>query len=131
MHIMRAKKCTARIAIAIHSDYRSVCHCKGRAGYCLDAISQGGLDPMSRHRSFTELTRNFSPKRKARVARRVAELKAEMALAELRQAHRRSQEERTRALRVNQPVAAKLEKRIDRRRSSIEMHRSGGRRPRA
>jgi transcriptional regulator with XRE-family HTH domain len=68
---------------------------------------------MSGHRPFAELTKNFSPKRKARVARRVAELKAEMALAELRQARERSQQELARMLKVNQPAVAKLEKRAD------------------
>jgi len=48
---------------------------------------------MSGHRPFTELTRRFSAKRKARVAERVAELKAEMALAELRHAREHSQAE--------------------------------------
>ena len=68
---------------------------------------------MSGHRPFAELTRKLSPKRKARVAARVAELKAEMVLAELRRARRRSQEELARALKVNQPAVAKLEKRTD------------------
>jgi DNA-binding XRE family transcriptional regulator len=68
---------------------------------------------MSGHRPFTELTRKLSPKRKARVAARVAELKAEMVLAELRQARQRSQQELARALKVNQPAVAKLEKRTD------------------
>jgi transcriptional regulator with XRE-family HTH domain len=68
---------------------------------------------MSGHRPFTELTRKFTPRRKARVARRVAELKAEMVLAELRQARQRSQQELARALKVNQPAVAKLEKRAD------------------
>lgn len=68
---------------------------------------------MSGHRSFKELTKAFSPERRARVANRVAELKAEMALHELRQARERSQEELARALKVNQPAVAKLEKRAD------------------
>src|SRR5262249_13480211 len=71
------------------------------------------VDPMSGHRPFAELTRKFPPKRRARVARRVAELKTEMVLAELRQARQRSQEELARALKVNQPAVAKLEKRTD------------------
>jgi transcriptional regulator with XRE-family HTH domain len=68
---------------------------------------------MSGHRPFSELTGAFQPKRKARVAARVAELKAEMALAELRQARELSQEELARVLKVNQPAVAKLEKRAD------------------
>jgi len=68
---------------------------------------------MSGHRPFRELTKTFSPERRARVAKRVAELKTEMALHELRQARERSQEELARALKVNQPAVAKLEKRAD------------------
>jgi transcriptional regulator with XRE-family HTH domain len=68
---------------------------------------------MSGHRPFTELKNKFSPKRKARVAARIAELKTEMALAELRQARERSQEQLARELKVNQPAMAKLEKRAD------------------
>lgn len=68
---------------------------------------------MTGRRSFNDLTAQFSPKRKARVAARVSELKAEMALAELRQARELSQEELARVLGVNQPAVAKLEKRTD------------------
>jgi transcriptional regulator with XRE-family HTH domain len=68
---------------------------------------------MTGHHPFAELTKKFSAKRKARVAERVAELKSEMALAELRQARERSQEELARVLKVNQPAVAKLEKRTD------------------
>jgi len=68
---------------------------------------------VSGHRPFTELTSKFSPKRKARVAARVAELKAEMALAELRQAREQTQQDLARSLKVNQPAVAKLEKRAD------------------
>jgi transcriptional regulator with XRE-family HTH domain len=68
---------------------------------------------MSGHHDFAELTKKFSARRKARVAERVAEFKAEMALAELRQARERSQEELARVLKVNQPAVAKLEKRTD------------------
>jgi hypothetical protein len=41
---------------------------------------------MTGHRSFRNLTKKFSPERRARVTARVAELRTEMALAELRQA---------------------------------------------
>jgi transcriptional regulator with XRE-family HTH domain len=68
---------------------------------------------MSGHRPFDELTKRFPAKRKARVAERVAAFKAEMALAELRQAREHSQEELARVLKVNQPAVAKLEKRAD------------------
>jgi hypothetical protein len=49
--------------------------------------------------------------RRTPVADLVAELKSEMALAELRQARERSQEELARTLKVKQPAVAKLEKR--------------------
>ena len=68
---------------------------------------------MTGHRPFSELTAKFPAKRKARVAGRVTELRAEMALAELRQARALSQEDLARLLGVNQPAVAKLEKRAD------------------
>ena len=68
---------------------------------------------MSGHRSFSELTKKFGPARKTRVAAKVRALKAEMPLAELRQARERSQEELARTLKVGQPAVAKLEKRAD------------------
>lgn len=68
---------------------------------------------MAGHRSFKGLTKSFSPERKARVAARVDTLKKEMALHELRQARKRSQEELARELKVGQPAVAKLERRAD------------------
>jgi transcriptional regulator with XRE-family HTH domain len=68
---------------------------------------------MTGHRPFNELTKNFSPERKARTEAKVRVLKAEMPLAELRQARDRSQEELARELKVGQPAVAKLEKRAD------------------
>ena len=68
---------------------------------------------MTGHRSFKELTKGFSPERKARVGARVSQLKADMALHELRQARERSQEDLARELRVGQPAVAKLERRAD------------------
>ncbi|SRR5258707_605948 len=68
---------------------------------------------MTGHRPFSELTKNFSPERKARVAGKVRELKGDMALSELRQARERSQEELARELKVGQPAVAKLERRTD------------------
>jgi hypothetical protein len=47
---------------------------------------------MSGHRPFSELTKKFSPKRKARTAAKLRTLKAEMPLAELRHARERSQD---------------------------------------
>ena len=68
---------------------------------------------MSGHRPFGELTKGFSTARKARVGAKVGRLRADMALAELRQARDRSQEELARELKVGQPAVAKLEKRAD------------------
>ncbi len=64
---------------------------------------------MTGHHPFAELTKKLSAKRKTRVA----ELKSEMAPAELRQARERSQEELARVLKVKQPAVAKLERRTD------------------
>ena len=61
---------------------------------------------MTGHRSFKELTKSFSPERKARVAARVTQLKADMPLHELRQARERSQEDLARELNVGQPAVA-------------------------
>src|SRR5258707_8246957 len=68
---------------------------------------------MTGHRPFKELTKGFSTERKARVAARVTQLKADMPLHELRQARQRSQEELARELKVGQPAVAKLERRTD------------------
>ena len=68
---------------------------------------------MTGHRSFKELTKGFSPERKARVAVRVSQLKADMPLHELRRARERSQEDLARELNVGQPAVAKLERRAD------------------
>jgi len=68
---------------------------------------------MTRHHPFSELTKNFTPERKARTAAKVRALKKQMPLAELRQARERSQKELARALKVGQPAVAKLERRAD------------------
>src|ERR1700730_15473327 len=68
---------------------------------------------MTGHRPFGELTKTFTPERKARTATKVRALKGQMALAELRQARERSQKELARALKVGQPAVAKLERRAD------------------
>ncbi|HEU0082120.1 MAG TPA: XRE family transcriptional regulator [Bradyrhizobium sp.] len=68
---------------------------------------------MTGHRAFKQLTNGFSPPRKARIAARVSQLKAEMALHELRQARERSQQELARELNVGQPAVARLERRAD------------------
>jgi DNA-binding XRE family transcriptional regulator len=68
---------------------------------------------MSGHRPFTELTKGFTPARKARVAAKAAALSEEMTLEELRKSRDLSQEELAAALAVRQPAVAKLEKRAD------------------
>lgn len=68
---------------------------------------------MSGHRPFSELTKTFTSARKARTAAKVRALKAEMPLAELRQARAQSQQELARRLKVGQPAVAKLERRAD------------------
>ena len=68
---------------------------------------------MTGHRPFKQLTESFSEERKTRVTEKVAGLRCEMALAELRLARARSQVELARLLKVKQPAVAKLEKRAD------------------
>lgn len=68
---------------------------------------------MTGHRPFSELTKGFTPERKARVAARAAALREEMTLEALRKARDFSQEEVAALLDVGQPAVAKLEKRGD------------------
>ena len=68
---------------------------------------------MSGHHPFSELTKNFSPERQARVAEKVQLLKQEMALAELRKARQQSQADLAARLQVQQPAIAKMEHRAD------------------
>jgi predicted transcriptional regulator len=68
---------------------------------------------MSGHKPFSELTKGFSPARRARVAAKAAALREVMTLEELRKARSLSQEDVAEALEVNQPAVAKLEKRGD------------------
>jgi transcriptional regulator with XRE-family HTH domain len=68
---------------------------------------------MTGHRPFRELTKDFSPKRKARVADSAAALETALALHELRKRRAVSQEELAAKLAVGQPAVAKLERRTD------------------
>jgi predicted transcriptional regulator len=68
---------------------------------------------MTGHKPFSELTKDFTPARRARVASKAAALRETMTLEELRKARSRSQEQVAEALTVNQPAVAKLEKRGD------------------
>jgi ribosome-binding protein aMBF1 (putative translation factor) len=68
---------------------------------------------MSGHRKFSRLTENFPEERRAKVSQRTVQLKAEMALGELRQALQLSQTELANSLQVKQPAVSRLEKRTD------------------
>ncbi|MDE0060421.1 MAG: XRE family transcriptional regulator [Defluviicoccus sp.] len=68
---------------------------------------------MSGRHAFNELTRDFTPERRARVDARKAELRAAMTLHELRRARAMTQKALGQALNVNQPAVAKLERRAD------------------
>jgi transcriptional regulator with XRE-family HTH domain len=68
---------------------------------------------MSGHRAFSDLTANFSPERKARIAQKTQQLKSEMALNELREAFSLTQEQLASKLNVKQPAISRLEQRSD------------------
>jgi hypothetical protein len=77
------------------------------------------------HRPFSELTKDFTPARRARVAAKAAALRETMTLEELRKARSFSQEEVAEALTVNQPAVAKLEKRGDMHVSNLRRYIEG------
>lgn len=64
-------------------------------------------------KKFEILRSQMSPERRARVAKRTAELLEEMPLQELRQARQLSQEALAAALGANQSSVSKLERRAD------------------
>jgi predicted transcriptional regulator len=68
---------------------------------------------MTAHRPFHELTREFPPERRARVATKAAAMRETMTLEELRKARSLSQEDLAAMLEVGQPAIAKFEKRAD------------------
>lgn len=68
---------------------------------------------MTGHRSFKELTEDFSPERRGRVERISRDLAAEMPLHELRRARSLTQQDVAGILDVQQPAVAKLERRAD------------------
>jgi predicted transcriptional regulator len=68
---------------------------------------------MTGHRPFSDLTKGFSPARRARVAAKAAALREQMTLEELRKSREFSQEQMAEAMEVGQPAVAKLEKRTD------------------
>jgi predicted transcriptional regulator len=68
---------------------------------------------MTGHRPFSNLTKTFTPARRARVVAKAAELREQMTLEELRKSRDLSQEQVAEAMDVGQPAVAKLEKRAD------------------
>ncbi len=61
---------------------------------------------MTGRRPFSELTKDFSPERRARVAAKAAAMREAMTLEELRKARSLSQEELAATLEVGQPAVA-------------------------
>jgi predicted transcriptional regulator len=68
---------------------------------------------MTGHKPLSELTNNFTPRRRAGVATKAAMWRETMTLEEMRKARSLSQEEVAEALTVGQPAVAKFEKRGD------------------
>ncbi len=68
---------------------------------------------MSERNVFGDLTREFAAERRARIEAKKTELRAAMALHELRKARAMTQKAIGEALNVNQPAVAKLERRTD------------------
>ena len=68
---------------------------------------------MSGRHSFSELTKDFTPERRQRIAEIKSELLAEMPLHELRRARALTQRDMAKMLKVNQPAVSKLEQRAD------------------
>ena len=68
---------------------------------------------MSGHRPFSELTEHFTPEQRQRIEKKKAEMRAEMALHEVRNARALTQKTIAEALHVKQPAVAKLERRTD------------------
>lgn len=77
---------------------------------------------MSGHRPFGDLTKGFTPARRARVAGRAAILREQMTLEELRKARDVSQEKLASTLAIGQPAVAKLERRADIHVSSLRRY---------
>jgi transcriptional regulator with XRE-family HTH domain len=64
-------------------------------------------------RSFSELTKDFSPERRERIEQRKEQLRQEMTLAELRKAFSLTQETLAKNLNVKQAEISKIENRAD------------------
>ena len=68
---------------------------------------------MSGRHAFSELTKDFTPERRRRIAAIKSELETEMALHELRRARALTQLDLAKSLNVKQPAISKLEQRTD------------------
>ena len=68
---------------------------------------------MNGRHSFSELTKDFTPERRQRIAEMKSELLDEMPLHELRRARALTQGDMAKMLNVNQPAVSKLEQRAD------------------
>lgn len=68
---------------------------------------------MAGRTSFNELTKDWKAERKQRVSQRAEELRAKMALAEIRKLMGMSQAELGKVMGIGQPAVARLEKRQD------------------
>jgi ribosome-binding protein aMBF1 (putative translation factor) len=77
---------------------------------------------MTGHRPFSELTRDFTPERRARVAAKAAALGETLTLEELRKARALSQEDVAAALDKDQSAVSKLERRTDMHVSSLRRY---------
>ena len=64
-------------------------------------------------RSFSELTKDFSPERRERIEQRKEQLRQEMTLAELRKAFSLTQDTLAKTLNVKQAEISKIENRAD------------------
>jgi predicted transcriptional regulator len=74
---------------------------------------------MSGHRPFSELTKDFSPQRKAKVEALTNKLREEMTLRELREALDIQQEELGELLGIKQAAVSRMERRSDIHLSSL------------
>ncbi len=77
---------------------------------------------MSGRHPFSELTKDFTPRRRRRVDDMKKELLAEMPLHELRRARALTQRDLAELLKVNQPAVSKLEQRADAYVSSLRSY---------
>lgn len=68
---------------------------------------------MNGRHSFSELTKDFTPERRQRIAEIKSELLAKMPLHELRRARALTQRDMAKMLKVNQAAVSKLEQRAD------------------